>query len=71
LDSNFIGDLTKWPEVYAVTDCKAETVAQCFLGIMEFPIELYTIRAPEFLSIVLQEIAHLMGITQLPTSGSP
>jgi len=64
--------LTKWPEVYAVTDCKAKTVAQCLLNFIyhyEVPNRIIHNNATEFLSDVLQETAHLMGITQLPTSG--
>jgi len=64
--------LTKWPEVYAVADRKAETVAQCLKDLIwrhGVPNRIIHDRAPEFLSDVLQETAHLMGITQLPTSG--
>ena len=64
--------LTKWPEVYAVSDHKAETVAQCLIDLIwrhGVPNRIIHDRAPEFLSDVLQETAHLMGITQLPTSG--
>ena len=64
--------LTKWPEVYAVQDRKAETVAKCLQDLIwrhGVPSRIIHDRAAEFLSEVLQETALLMGITQLPTSG--
>ena len=64
--------LTKWPEVYAVQDRKAETVAKCLLDLIwrhGVPSRIIHDRAAEFLAEVLQETASLLGITQLPTSG--
>ena len=64
--------LSKWPEVYAVTNRKAETVAQCLLDLIwkhGVPRRIIHDRAAEFLSNVLQETAQLIGIEQLPTSG--
>ena len=64
--------LSKWPDVYAVPDRKAETVAKCLLDLIwkhGVPARIIHDRAAEFLSAVLQETAALMGITQLPTSG--
>ena len=64
--------LSKWPEVYAVSDCKATTVAQCladFIWRHGVPVEIIHDRAAEFLSDVLQETAEVLGVTQLPTSG--
>ena len=58
--------LSKWPEVYAVTDRKAGTVARClldFVWIQGVPARIIHDRATEFLSEVLQETAALMGIT--------
>ena len=63
--------LTKWPEVYAVQDRKAETVAKCLLDFIwrhGVPSKIIHNRAAEFLAEVLQETASLLGITQLPTS---
>jgi len=64
--------LSKWPEVYAVVNRKAETVAQCLLDLIwkhGGPSRMIHDRAAEFLSNVLQETALLIGIEQLPTSG--
>ena len=64
--------LTKWPEVYAVANRKAETVAACLVDLIwrhGVPSRIIHDRAAEFLSEVIQETAHLMGMTQLPTSG--
>ena len=64
--------LTKWPEVYAVEDRKATTVAHCladFIWRHGVPVKIIHNRAAEFLSDVLQESAQVLGVTQLPTSG--
>ena len=64
--------LSKWPEVYAVSDRKATTVAQCLADLIwrhGVPIQIIHDRAAEFLSDVLQETAEVLGVTQLPTSG--
>ena len=64
--------LNKWPEVYAVANRKAETVAECLLDLIwkhGVPMRIIHDRAAEFLSNVLQETAQLIGIDQLPTSG--
>ena len=65
------GYLTKWPEVYAVLDSKAETIAMCLLDITwwhDVPSRIIHDRAVEFMAEVLQETALLLGIMQLPTS---
>ena len=65
--------LSKWPEVYAFADRKATTVAKCLMDLVwkhGVPNKIIHDRAPEFLSEVLQETAELLGISQLPTSGS-
>ena len=64
--------LSKWPEVYAVSDRKATTVAQCLADLIwrhGVPVQIIHDRAAEFLSDVLQETAEVLGVTQLPTSG--
>ena len=64
--------LSKWPEVYALADRKATTVARCLMDLVwkhGVPNKIIHDRAPEFLSEVLQETAELLGISQLPTSG--
>ena len=63
--------MTKWPEVYAVPDRKADTVAKCLMDFIwkhGTPNRIIHDRAAEFLSEVLQETARLVGVTQLPTS---
>ena len=64
--------LSKWPEVYALPDRKAETVARCLLDLVwrhGVPNGIIHDRAAEFLSDVLQETARLIGVKQLLTSG--
>ena len=64
--------LSKWPEVYALPDRRAETVAKCLLDLVwrhGVPNCIIHDRAAEFLSDVLQETARLIGVKQLPTSG--
>ena len=53
--------LSKWPEVYALADRKATTVAKCH-GV---PNKIIHDRGPEFLSEVLQETAELLGISHV------
>ena len=58
--------LTKWPEVYAIPDRKAETVAKCLLDITwrhGVPSRIIHDRAAEFMAEVLQETASLLGVT--------
>ena len=64
--------LTKWSEVYVVDNRRADTVAVCLIDLIwrhDVPSQIILDRAAEFLAEVLQETAHLMGISQLPTSG--
>jgi len=64
--------LSKWPEVYALTNRRAETVAKCLQDLVwrhGVPNKIIHDRAAEFLSDVLQETAELLGVRQLPTSG--
>lgn len=64
--------LSKWPKVYALPDCKTETVAGCLLDLVwrhGVPNRIIHDRAAEFLSDVFQETARLLGVRQLPTSG--
>ena len=64
--------LTKRPEVYALPNRKAEIVAKCLLDVVwkhGVPNWIIHDRAAEFLSEVLQEIAELLGLRQLPASG--
>ena len=65
--------LSKWPEVYAVVDRNAQTVAKCLADVIYrhgVPSTIIHDRTPEFLSDVLQDTAFILGIKQLPTSPS-
>ena len=64
--------LTKWPEVFAVPDRTASTVAKCLCELIwrhGVPRKIIHDRAPEFLSDLLQDTAELMRLKQLPTAG--
>lgn len=64
--------LSKWPEVYALSNRRAETVAKCLQDLVwrhGVPNKIVHDRAAEFLADVLQETAGLLGVRQLPTSG--
>jgi len=64
--------LTKWPEVYAVADRSAKTVAICladFIWKHGVPVKIIHDRAAKFLSDIVQETAMILGMTQLLTSG--
>jgi len=63
--------LPKWPEVYAVADRTAATVAKCLADLIYrygVPTSLIHDRAPELLADVLQDTAFILGIKQLPTT---
>ena len=65
--------LMKWPEVYAVKDRSAQTIAKCLTDFAckhGVPNRNIHDRAAEFMSNVLQETAKIFGLTQLPTSGA-
>jgi len=64
--------LTKWPEVFAVPDRTATTVAHCLAEVIwrhGVPRKIIHDRAAEFLSDILQDTAAIMGLEQFPTSG--
>jgi len=64
--------LTKWPEVFAVKDRTATTVAKCLAEIVwrhGVPAKIIHDRAAEFLSDVLQDTVAILGLQQLPISG--
>ena len=64
--------LTKWPEVFAVPERTASTIAKCLCDVIwrhGVPRKIIHDRAPEFLSELLQDTAELMGLKQLPTAG--
>ena len=63
--------LSKWSEVYALSNRQAETISKylqdCKHGV---PNRIVHDRAAEFLADVLQETARLLGVRQLPSSGA-
>ena len=57
--------LSKWPEVYAVADRTAQTVAKCLADVIYthgVPSAIIHDSAPEFLSDILQDTAFILGI---------
>ena len=68
----FVDYLTKWPEVFAVKDQTAHTVAQLLVEHVisrhGVPAELLSDRGANFLSGLLQEVCSLMGIHRLNTT---
>jgi len=68
----FVDYLTKWPEVFAVKDQTAHTVAQLLVEHIishhGVPAELLSDRGANFLSGLLQEVCSLMGIHRLNTT---
>ena len=69
----FVNYLTKWPEVFAVPDQKAETIARLFVeGIVSrhgVPELLLSDRGPNFLSSLVLRVCELMGTSKINTSG--
>ena len=65
--------LTKWPEVFAVADQKAETIARLLVEHVVVrhgvPGRLLSDRGPNFLSALIQELCKLLGTTKVNTSG--
>jgi hypothetical protein len=65
--------LTKWPEVVALRNQKAETVARTLVEHLitrhGVPEQLLSDRGSNFLSELMQEICKLLGIEKINTSG--
>ena len=68
----FMDYLTKWPEVYPVPDQTAHTIARTLVeGIISrhgVPTELLSDRGRNFLSDLMREVYHLMGIHKVSTT---
>ena len=67
----FMDYLTKWPEVFAIADQKAETVAQALVEVVSrhgVPAKLLSDRGANFLSDLLHELYLLLGIKKVNTS---
>ena len=63
--------LSKWPEVYAVANRTASTIAKCLAHLIYrhgVPSTIIHDRAPVFLSNILQDTAFILGVKQLPKS---
>ena len=64
--------LTKWLEVFTVQDRTTTTVAKCLAEVdwrHGVPAKIIHDRETEFLSDVVQDMAAILGLKQLPTSG--
>ena len=65
--------LTKWPEVFAVADQKADTIAHLLVEHVVarhgVPQRLLSDRGSNFLSLLVQEVCKLLGTTKVNTSG--
>ena len=65
--------LTKWLEVFATPDQKAETIAHLFVEHVvarhRVPEYFLSDRGPNFLSELMQEVCRLLGTTKVNTSG--
>ena len=67
----FMDYLTKWPEVFAIADQKAETVARALVEVVSrhgVPAKLLSDRGANFLSDLLHEVYVLLGIRKINTS---
>ena len=67
----FMDYLTKWPEVFAVANQTAETIAQTLVEVISrhgVPAKLLSDRGANFLSDILQEVYVLLGIKKINTS---
>ena len=64
---------TKWPEVFAVADQKAEPIAhllvECVVPHHGVSEKLLSDRGPNFLLALVQEVCKLLGVTKVNTSG--
>ena len=69
----FMDYLTKWPEVFATCDQKAETIARLLVEQVIarhwVPELLLSDRGPNFLSTLVQEVCTLVGTIKINTSG--
>ena len=69
----FVDYLTKWVEVVAISDQKAETIARMFVEHVVCrhgaPQELLSDRGANFLSDLVLEVCKLFDVQKLNTSG--
>ena len=68
----FVEYLTKWPEVYAVPDQTAPTIARLLVEEIVsrhgVPRQLLSDRGPSFLSKLMYEVCRLLGVEKINTS---
>lgn len=69
----FMDYLTKWPEVFAVSDQSAETIAcllvEQIISCRGVPEKLLSDQGTSFLSQLVREVCKLVGMVKLNTSG--
>ena len=69
----FVDYLTKWPEVFAVPDQTADTIARLLVEEIVsrhgVPERLLSDRGPNFLSCLIEKVCQLLGTTKVNTSG--
>ena len=68
----FVDYLTKWPEIFAVADQRAHTIAQLLVEQIisrhGVPAELLSDQGANFLSGFIKEVSRILGIKQLNTT---
>jgi len=68
----FVDYLTKWPEVFAVADQTAHTIAQLLVEQIisrhGVPAELLSDRGANFVSGLIKEVCQILGIKRLNTT---
>ena len=68
----FVDYLTKWPEVFATKDQTALTIARLFVEHIVsrhgVPSQLLSDRGPAFLSHLMAEVCHLLGVKKVNTT---
>ena len=69
----FVDYLRKWPEVFAVPDQTADTIARLLVEEIVsrhgVPERLLSDRGPNFLSSLIEKVCQLLGTTKVNTSG--
>jgi transposase InsO family protein len=69
----FVDYLTKWPEVYAVPNQTADTIARLLVEQIVarhgVPERLLSDRGPNFLSSLVEKVCQLLGTSKINTSG--
>ena len=70
----FVDYLTKWPEVFATPDQSAATIARLLVEQVvsrhEVPTEVLSYRGAAFLSKLMADVNHLLGIHKVNTTAN-